>query len=73
MPFSLKRIFLGSPLRTAELHEQRLGKLAALPVFASDALSSTAYATEEVLLALAVAGSAFFAVTEYSEFLRRAN
>ncbi|MCL4524523.1 MAG: APC family permease [Acidobacteria bacterium] len=60
MPFSLKKIFLGSPLRTTELHEQRLGKLAALPVFASDALSSTAYATEEVLLALAVAGTAFF-------------
>ncbi|MBI1750326.1 MAG: APC family permease [Acidobacteria bacterium] len=60
MPFSLKRMFLGSPLRTAELHEQRLSKRAALAVFASDALSSTAYATEEVLLALVAAGAAFF-------------
>ena len=60
MPFSLKRIFLGSPLRTTELHEQRLSKKAALAVFASDALSSTAYATEEVLLALVVAGTAAF-------------
>ncbi len=60
MPFSLKKIFLGSPLRTTELHEQRLGKLAALPVFASDALSSTAYATEEVLLALVAGGAASF-------------
>ena len=60
MPFSLKRIFLGSPLRTAELHEQRLSKKAALAVFASDPLSSTAYATEEVLLALATVGAAFF-------------
>ncbi len=60
MPFSIKKIFLGSPLRTTELHEQRLGKLAALPVFASDALSSTAYATEEVLLALVAGGAASF-------------
>jgi amino acid transporter len=48
----LKRFFLGSPLRTTELHEQRLGKAAALTVFASDNLSSTAYATEEILLVL---------------------
>lgn len=63
MPFSLKRIFLGSPLRTTELHEQRLSKKAALAVFASDALSSTAYATEEVLLALIVAGTAAFTMS----------
>jgi amino acid transporter len=55
---SLKRILLGSPLRTTELHEQRLRKLAALPVFSSDALSSSAYATDEILIALAVGGSA---------------
>jgi len=53
----LKRVLLGSPLRSAELHEQRLTKAAALTVFASDNLSSTAYATEEILLVLMVAGS----------------
>jgi len=53
----LKRLLLGSPLRTTELHEQRLSKKAALAVFSSDALSSSAYATEEILLALVVGGS----------------
>lgn len=52
----LKRLLLGSPLRTTELHEQRLTKKAALTVFASDNLSSTAYATEEILLVLMLAG-----------------
>jgi len=48
----LKQILIGSPLETASLHEQRLSKKAALAVLASDNLSSTAYATEEILLAL---------------------
>jgi amino acid transporter len=55
----LKRLLLGSPLRTTELHQQRLSKKAALAVFSSDALSSSAYATEEVVIALTVAGSAW--------------
>ncbi len=63
MPFSLKRIFLGSPLRTSELHKQRLSKKAALAVFASDALSSTSYATEEVLLALVAGGATVFTMS----------
>ncbi len=54
----LKRLLLGSPLSTTEFRHQRLSKVKALPVFASDALSSSAYATEEVLLALIVGGSA---------------
>ncbi len=54
----LKRLLLGSPLRTAEMHEQRLSKVAALTVFASDNLSSAAYATEEILLVLVVVGTA---------------
>ena len=54
----LKRLLLGSPLGTSELHQQRLSKKAALAVFSSDALSSSAYATEEILLALIVAGTA---------------
>ena len=55
----LKRLLLGSPLQTTQLHEQRLSKKAALAVFSSDALSSSAYASEEILLALVVGGSAF--------------
>jgi len=54
----LKRLLVGSPLRTTELPHQRLSKKAALAVFASDALSSSAYATEEVLLALVLGGAA---------------
>ena len=48
----LKQLLIGSPLETAALPEQRLSKKAALAVLASDNLSSTAYATEEILLAL---------------------
>jgi len=54
----LKRILVGSPLHSTELHEQRLTKKAALTVFASDNLSSAAYATEEILLVLMLAGTA---------------
>jgi amino acid transporter len=54
----LKRVFLGSPLPTAQSRHERLDKSTALAVFASDALSSVAYATEEILLVLVLAGSA---------------
>src|SRR5438309_2226639 len=54
---NLRTLIFGSPMQTVELADQRLPKLAALPVFASDALSSVAYATEEILLVLVVAGS----------------
>lgn len=54
----LKRVLVGSPLLTTDLPHQRLSKKAALAVFASDALSSSAYATEEMLLALVIGGSA---------------
>lgn len=53
----LKRFLVGSPLHSTELHEQRLSKKAALTVFASDNLSSAAYATEEILLVLVLAGA----------------
>ena len=53
----LKRILVGSPLHSTELHEQRLSKKSALTVFASDNLSSAAYATEEILLVLVLAGA----------------
>ena len=51
----LKRILVGRPLPTTEQEHQRLSKVTALAVFSSDALSSTAYATEEILLVLAPA------------------
>jgi amino acid transporter len=49
---TLKRLLVGRPLATSEEGHQRLRKFVALPVFASDAISSTAYATEEILLVL---------------------
>ena len=52
---SLRRIFLGAPIATENAEHERLNKKTALAVFSSDALSSTAYATEEILLVLAVA------------------
>jgi len=52
---SLKRFLVGSPIRTARLAHERLTKKTALAIFASDALSSTAYATEQILLVLAAA------------------
>src|SRR6185503_1579339 len=55
---SWKRWLLGSPLETSRLAEERLGVPLALAVFASDALSSVAYATEEILLVLSTAGLA---------------
>src|SRR5919107_156956 len=59
--YRLKRRFLGQPLHSDELEHQRLGKPTALAVFASDNLSSSAYATEEILHVLvpAVGPAAF--------------
>ncbi|MGH9246118.1 MAG: APC family permease [Acidimicrobiales bacterium] len=48
----VKRLVIGRPIATSEEHHQRLRKLIALPVFASDPISSTAYATEEILIVL---------------------
>ncbi|HWJ65670.1 MAG TPA: APC family permease [Nocardioides sp.] len=53
-----KRILLGRKLRSAQLGETLLPKRIALPVFASDALSSVAYAPDEVFIMLAIAGAA---------------
>lgn len=55
---SLRRLLFGDPLSTSQLIHERLTKIKALAVFASDALSSTAYATEEMMLILVLAGSA---------------
>jgi amino acid transporter len=54
---SLKRILLGSPLSTAEARHERLAKIPALAIFASDMMSSVAYATEEILLVLVLGGT----------------
>ena len=54
---ALKRFLVGQPLRTSQAVHERLTKRVALAVFSSDALSSVAYATEEILLVLAVAAA----------------
>lgn len=50
----IRRLLFGRPLPTSRQKHERLPKFLALPVFASDALSSNAYATEEILLAFAL-------------------
>jgi amino acid transporter len=56
----VKRLLVGRALRSTQLHEQLLPKRVALPIFASDPLSSVAYAPQELLMMLAVAGLAFY-------------
>ena len=53
---ALKRLIIGRPMSSGELGHTLLPKGIALPVFASDALSSMAYATQEILLVLALVG-----------------
>ncbi|MBI4627269.1 MAG: amino acid permease, partial [Candidatus Rokubacteria bacterium] len=53
----LKRLLVGAPMPLAQARHERLSKTVALAVFASDPLSSVAYATEEILLVLVLAGS----------------
>ena len=52
----IKRILVGKPIPSHEEHKTRLSITVALPVFSSDAISSTAYATEEILVVLVGAG-----------------
>ena len=54
----LRRLLFGSPLPTWRAIHERLPKILALPIFSSDALSSVAYGTEEIVLVLVLAGSA---------------
>src|SRR5262249_28647021 len=53
----LKRLVIGEPLATAMASHERLSKVKALAVLSSDALSSVAYATEEIMRVLLLAGS----------------
>lgn len=59
-PRSWRTWLIGRPLSTADAPHQTVGKAIGLAVFASDALSSTAYATQEILVILAIAGTAAF-------------
>ncbi|NOH02849.1 MAG: APC family permease [Chloroflexi bacterium] len=59
-PRTLRSWLIGRPLSTADASHQTIGKVVGLAVFASDALSSTAYATQEILVILAAAGTMAF-------------
>jgi amino acid transporter len=59
-PRSISHYLIGRPLSTADAPHQTIGKAIGLAVFASDALSSTAYATQEIMVILAVAGTMAF-------------
>jgi amino acid transporter len=59
-PTKIHSWLIGRPLPTADAEHQAIGKRIGLAVFASDALSSTAYASQEILVILAAAGSAAF-------------
>ncbi|MFK0049221.1 APC family permease [Streptomyces sp. NPDC090741] len=63
---NLKRVLVGEPLDTARLGETLLPKRLALPIFCSDPLSSVAYATEEILLILALGGAALLHLAWYA-------
>src|SRR5262249_55054709 len=54
---TIKRIFIGAPIATAQAEHERLTKFKALAVLSSDAISSVAYATEAILITLVAAGS----------------
>jgi amino acid transporter len=59
-PRNIGHFLIGRPLQTADAPHQTIGKAVGLAVFASDALSSTAYATQEILVILAAAGTIAF-------------
>jgi amino acid transporter len=60
---TLRHLIFGSPFSTTQTGAQRLPKILALPVFSSDALSSVAYGTQEILLQLTLAGTAGMILT----------
>jgi amino acid transporter len=59
----ISRVLFGRPLATTEEPHERLNVLKGLPVFASDNISSSAYATEEIMRVLALAGAGALALT----------
>ncbi|WP_433727016.1 APC family permease [Actinoplanes sp. CA-051413] len=62
---TVKRVLVGPPLRSDRLGETLLPKRLALPIFASDPLSSVAYATQEILLVLTLGGLAYLYVAPW--------
>ncbi len=68
MPNPWRRFLFGRPLATHQSHHQRLPKFLALSVFSSDAISSVAYATEEILLALTLTSGIAASVALQSVF-----
>ncbi|MBF5081058.1 APC family permease [Quadrisphaera sp. INWT6] len=65
MTDAVKRLLVGRPVRSDKLGETLLPKRIALPVFASDALSSVAYAPDEILLTLAIAGTGAYLLSPW--------
>ena len=61
----LKRVVVGRALRSDRQSEQELPKHLALPIFASDPLSSVTYATQELLVVLTLGGLAYLYLTPY--------
>src|SRR6185295_8246094 len=59
-PRTIGHFLIGRPLQTADALHQTIGKAVGLSIFASDALSSTAYATQEILVILTAAGTIAF-------------
>src|SRR3954454_922118 len=62
---AVKRLLVGRALRSTQLHDQLLPKRIALPVFASDALSSVAYAPQEILVILSLGGVTFYSYSPW--------
>jgi amino acid transporter len=60
-----KRLLVGNPMRTNQMHETLLPKRLALPVYCSDPISSNAYATQEILLVLALGGASAVILTPW--------
>jgi amino acid transporter len=60
-----KRLLVGNPMRSGQLQETLLPKRLALPVYCSDAISSNAYATQEILLVLALGGASLVLLTPW--------
>ncbi len=57
----LKRLFIGKPLKSAENDEHKLSRFAALALLSSDALSSIAYGTEQIVVVLVTLSAVFIA------------
>ena len=65
IPRALRRAVVGKPLSNERLDDAVLPKRKALPVFSADALSSVAYAPDEIILMLALAGTTAVAVSPW--------